>query len=187
MDTRVSFASGKAAGAWSWTLTSIWCRGHECVELYLHSPLRFIALCLVMHRDNFTFTRWRWVVSFTPRLFYPHGKSSRYHWLGGWVGSRVGLDTVSKRKIPSPAGIRIPIIQTVLSRYPGSVRYVVNPRQRSSIKSPLNMSGGPYHVLHNRSVCSEACEGRGATPSDGTNCSESSHQLPCWIIHVSLL
>jgi hypothetical protein len=36
--TRVSFPGGKAARAWSWTLTSIYCRGQECVELYLHSP-----------------------------------------------------------------------------------------------------------------------------------------------------
>jgi hypothetical protein len=30
---------GKAAGAWSWPLTSIQCRGQQCVELYLHSPI----------------------------------------------------------------------------------------------------------------------------------------------------
>jgi len=24
------------------------------------------------------------------------------HWIGGWVGSRAGLDVVVKRKIPSP-------------------------------------------------------------------------------------
>jgi len=24
------------------------------------------------------------------------------HWFGGWVGPRVGLDTVVKRQIPSP-------------------------------------------------------------------------------------
>jgi len=28
---------GKAAGSWSWQLTSIQCRGQECVELHLHS------------------------------------------------------------------------------------------------------------------------------------------------------
>jgi hypothetical protein len=33
-----SFPRGKAAGAWSWPLTSIWCRGQEWVELYFHSP-----------------------------------------------------------------------------------------------------------------------------------------------------
>jgi hypothetical protein len=29
---------GKAAGAWNWSFTSIYCLGRECVELYLHSP-----------------------------------------------------------------------------------------------------------------------------------------------------
>jgi hypothetical protein len=28
----------------------------ECVEIYLHYPNVFMALCLVKHRDNFTFT-----------------------------------------------------------------------------------------------------------------------------------
>jgi hypothetical protein len=37
LGTRVSFLGGKAAGSRSWPLTSIWCRGQECVELYLHS------------------------------------------------------------------------------------------------------------------------------------------------------
>jgi hypothetical protein len=43
-------------------------------------------------------TRWRWVVSFTLRLLYPQVKSP---WIGGWVGSRAGLDAVVKTKIPS--------------------------------------------------------------------------------------
>jgi len=30
--------------------------------------------------------RWRWVVSFTPRLLYPRGKNNRYP-LDRWVGS----------------------------------------------------------------------------------------------------
>jgi len=29
----------------------------ECMELYLHSPYVFMALCLVKHRDNFTFIK----------------------------------------------------------------------------------------------------------------------------------
>jgi hypothetical protein len=36
MGTRCSFPGGKAAGAWSWPLTSISCRGQEWVELYLY-------------------------------------------------------------------------------------------------------------------------------------------------------
>jgi hypothetical protein len=46
-------------------------------------------------------TRWRQVVSFTPWLLYPQGKSPDTHWKGGWVGPRASLDAVVKRKIPS--------------------------------------------------------------------------------------
>jgi hypothetical protein len=41
-------------------------------------------------------TRWRWVVSFMPRPLYLRD------WIGGGMGPRAGLDTVVKRKIPSP-------------------------------------------------------------------------------------
>jgi hypothetical protein len=47
-------------------------------------------------------TRWRWVVSFTSQLLYHQRKSRWYHWIGGWVGPRAGLDAVVKRKFPSP-------------------------------------------------------------------------------------
>jgi hypothetical protein len=62
-------------------------------------------------------TRWRWVVSFTPRPFYPQGKSPQYpvhRKLGG--GPRVGLDTAVKRKVPSlrlGSNPRTPIVQPV--------------------------------------------------------------------------
>jgi len=36
---RSSFPGGKAGVAWSWPFPSIQCRGQECVELYLHSPI----------------------------------------------------------------------------------------------------------------------------------------------------
>jgi len=42
-------------------------------------------------------TRWRWVVSFTARPLYPRGECSP--WIGGWVGSRAGLNMAEKRKI----------------------------------------------------------------------------------------
>jgi hypothetical protein len=38
MGTGDSFPGGKAAGAWSWPLTSKKCRGEENVDLYIHSP-----------------------------------------------------------------------------------------------------------------------------------------------------
>jgi hypothetical protein len=32
----------------------------------------------------------------------PPGKDPRYHWIGGWVDPRGGLDAVAKRKSPTP-------------------------------------------------------------------------------------
>jgi hypothetical protein len=81
MGTRSSFSGGKAAGAWSWPLTSICAEVKEWVELYLHSPntpsWRGVQL---KHRDSFTFT-----FIFT-------------HWIRCWVNPRAGLDVVAKRK-----------------------------------------------------------------------------------------
>jgi hypothetical protein len=53
MGTGCSFPGDKAAGAWSWPLTSTSCRDQECVGTYLHSQHVFMAWCLVKHRDNF--------------------------------------------------------------------------------------------------------------------------------------
>jgi hypothetical protein len=39
--------------------------------------------------------------------FTPRERVPGTHWIGGWVGTRAGLDTVVKRKIPTPAGNRI--------------------------------------------------------------------------------
>jgi len=41
-----SYLEGKAAGTWSWPLTSIYCWCQECVELYLQPPqYKFMAWC----------------------------------------------------------------------------------------------------------------------------------------------
>jgi hypothetical protein len=42
-----------------------------------------------------------WSVS-CPGRFTPRKRAPGIHCVGGWVGPRSGLDTVSKRKIPSP-------------------------------------------------------------------------------------
>jgi hypothetical protein len=42
---------------------------------------------------------WWWVVSFTPRPLYRRGETSDANWIGGWVGTRAGMDAVEKRKI----------------------------------------------------------------------------------------
>jgi hypothetical protein len=36
--------------------------------------------------------RWRCLVSFTPGGFTPRERTPGTHWIGGWVGPRVGLD-----------------------------------------------------------------------------------------------
>jgi hypothetical protein len=37
-----------------------------------------------------------------PSSFTSRERTSSTHWTGGWAGPRNGLDTASKRKIPSP-------------------------------------------------------------------------------------
>jgi hypothetical protein len=68
-------------------------------------------------------TRWKWVVSFTPRPLYRREGAPGTHctlWLGGCVGPRAVLDAVVKRKIPSPrreSNPTTPIVQPVAQRY----------------------------------------------------------------------
>jgi hypothetical protein len=60
-------------------------------------------------------TRWRWVVSFTPREGAPST-----HWIGGWVSPSAVLNAAVKRKIPRPrreSNPRTPIVQPVAQRY----------------------------------------------------------------------
>jgi hypothetical protein len=76
-------------------------------------------------------TGWRLVVSFTPRPFYPRGKSPRYpldRRLGG-PQNRSGRGG-EKKKIPATAGIRTAVVQPVAYSlyclsYPGSSRNIV--------------------------------------------------------------
>jgi hypothetical protein len=55
-----------------------------------------------------------------PGRFTPRERAPCTHWIGGWVGSRAVLDTVVKRKIPSPrweSKPRTPLDQPVAQRY----------------------------------------------------------------------
>jgi hypothetical protein len=53
------------------------------------------------------FTRRRCVVSYTPSSLYPRGKNPDTHWIESWVGPRVDLDVVVKRKYPAVSGIEL--------------------------------------------------------------------------------
>jgi len=46
METRGYFPGGKAAGAWSWPLTSIYNRGQRMSGANLHSPIRLHGVVL---------------------------------------------------------------------------------------------------------------------------------------------
>jgi hypothetical protein len=55
-----------------------------------------------------------------PGCFTSRERAPGTHWIGGWVGSRAVLDTVVKRKIPSPrreSNSRTPIVQPVAQSY----------------------------------------------------------------------
>jgi hypothetical protein len=49
------FPGDKAAGAWSWPLTSNKYQGQENLDLYIHSPILLYVQCLVMHAHNLNF------------------------------------------------------------------------------------------------------------------------------------
>jgi hypothetical protein len=62
-----------------------------------------------------------WSASHPGRLT-PRERAPGTQWIGGWVGPRAVLDTVVKRKIPSPrreSNPRTPIVQAVAQRYTG--------------------------------------------------------------------
>jgi hypothetical protein len=47
-----------------------------------------------------------------PGRFTPRERAPGLHWIGGLVGPRAGLETVSKREIPNPSGNRTQIIRS---------------------------------------------------------------------------
>jgi hypothetical protein len=70
------------------------------MEVYLHA-----FLTSVLDGDE-------WSASGSGR-FIRRERAPDTHWIGGWVGFRAVLDTVVKRKIPSPwreSNLKIPIL-----------------------------------------------------------------------------
>jgi hypothetical protein len=72
-------------------------------------------------------TSWKRVVSFTPLHLYPGERAPGTNWIGGWVGTRTGLDDVEKRKFLPPLELELrplgrPDCRQSLYRlrYPGS-------------------------------------------------------------------
>jgi hypothetical protein len=77
MGTRGSFPGRKAAGSWSWPLTS----SAEVTNAWSYTSTPqyvFMSWCLVKHRDNFTFTFY--LVFFSYDLMRKHGSLSKFPW-----------------------------------------------------------------------------------------------------------
>jgi hypothetical protein len=72
-----------------------------------------------MHSFTSALDGGEWSASRSDR-FTPREKAPGTQWTGGWVGPRAGLDTLSKRKLPSPRpGYEPghPIFQPIVNRY----------------------------------------------------------------------
>jgi hypothetical protein len=124
----------------------------------LLDPHTLMSLCLTKHHALKTYcgsggiaprildlgTRWRWVVSFTPRPHYLKESAPRTHWIGGWVGPKAVMDAVVKRKIRSPrreSNPRTPIVQPLAQRYTDW-----------AITSLFTYSHLPFHLIYPQSV-----------------------------------
>jgi hypothetical protein len=102
-------------------------------EIFIPSKLIKLSLCFkwapshegvlgsggIALRIFYLGTRWRWLAS-RPGCFTPRERAPGTHWIGSWVGPRAVLDTVVKRRIPSPrreSNPRTPIVQPVAQGY----------------------------------------------------------------------
>jgi hypothetical protein len=100
-------------------------------------------------------TRWRRVVSFTSTgRFTSREIAPGIHWIGGLVGPRTGLDTMEKRKIPSPCRDSNPRSSSpqpsaIPLSYPGSLRSILmsSSHQCLGLPSGLLPSGLPTKTL----------------------------------------
>jgi hypothetical protein len=68
------------------------------------------------------------MVSLMPLPFYPRERAPGTHWIGGWVGSRAGLDDMEKKNLTlrgielRPLGRPVRRQSLYRLRYPGSQR-----------------------------------------------------------------
>ena len=83
-------------------------------------------LCLIKRTDYRTYcegitprilnpcTRCRWLVTFTPRPFYPQSKHTGTHWLGGYIRVTAGLDNVRNRNMLPLPGMELRILNSAV-------------------------------------------------------------------------
>jgi hypothetical protein len=116
---------------WSWLVTSNW---RIVVNNEFRTKVTLSLCCNYAPRHEGVLEEWRYISthSLTPALdggewsasrpgrFTPRERVLGTRWIGGWVGPRAFLDTVVKRKIPSPhrkSNPRTPIVQPIAQRY----------------------------------------------------------------------
>jgi hypothetical protein len=107
-----SFSKSKATGAWSWPLTSNYCRVQENVDVYIYSSICLHGLVLNwVAQDKFTnFTIWKWMDSSIP---IPSTKNE-----AEGVCLRYDLEVVIKSK-PSPSKVRSASRKWTTGVFPG--------------------------------------------------------------------
>jgi hypothetical protein len=69
-----------------------------------------------------------------PGRFTPGERGPGNHWIGGWVGPRVGLDDVEKRKFLTLPGFKLhlSVVHPVASRYTDSPKAVAIQLKRAT-------------------------------------------------------
>jgi hypothetical protein len=96
------FPEGKAAGAWSWPLTSSQCRSQENVDLYIHSSIRPHGIVLIELSRSTTLplplwepeTRHSFLLLWEIQIVMTSGTHRRILWIvyirvDTWQGSRI--------------------------------------------------------------------------------------------------
>jgi hypothetical protein len=84
------------------------------------------------------YTRWRWLVSFTPWPLDPREETLYTPWVGGWIGPRDDLDAVEKRKICFPAENRIPIPRLSIPQHSHYTEWAIPFYSRLTTQITLN-------------------------------------------------
>jgi len=80
--------------------------------LIKHHAMKTLEIGGITPRDLNLGTRLGEWSSSRPSRFTPGERVPGTRRVGGWVGPRAGLDAVVKRKTPSPAGNRTPVVQS---------------------------------------------------------------------------
>jgi hypothetical protein len=88
-----------------------------------------------------------------PRPLYPRGTASGSHWIRGWVGPRVALDTEEGKNL-TPDGNRTPAVQPAARRYTDWAEFKWLKVQNCVLNSDIT-------VLINSIICTEltTCKG----------------------------